>query len=263
MYGTHKVTFVEELPDMDELENASHKRIIENYEHSSPPPPSGKKGSGPYTLYENIYGGERKAPPSSMGNFTDESISKDLLLNKAMQKLPTRLDGGTIAMPPPRGEGQRLPPHISQSQQIIQEQEQQPKFFVPEYHHNQSYIIYENTKIPTYSSTMTPQPPLRPPPQRRTPHLLQRRTPPPQRRQTPQPQSQSHQSHHSLCSMINEHISTCSLCNNLYITTIKSKCKTQPRSMSTVFFVIIIIILIIVCFILMKKLWNQSANLSV
>jgi hypothetical protein len=242
---------------MEELENASHKRIIENYEHSSPPPP--KKGTGPYTLYENIYGGERQAPPSRMGNFTDESISKDLLLNKAMQKLPSRLDGGTIGMPSSsQGEGQRLPP-LPPPQQVRQEQEQQPKFFVPEYQHNQSYIIYENTKIPTYSSTMTPQPPLRrtrpPPPYRR---------PPPQRRRTPPPQPQSKQEqHHSLCSMINEHISSCSLCNNLYITTIKSKCKTQPRSMSTVFFVVIIIILIIVCFILMKKLWNQSAILSV
>lgn len=258
MYVPRKVTFVENLPPMDELESASHKRIIENYEHSSPPPPPGKK-LGPYTLYENIYGGDQKIPPPSrLSNFNDESSSKDLLLNKAIQKLPSRLEGGNLSMPMPQQQQHHRPelPSSPPPPALYEE----PKFFVPEYHQNQSYIIYENTKIPTYSSTSNT---FSPPPPLRRPHSHYRRPPQqplyPLRHRRPIPSS-PHPSpqQQSLCSAINEHISSCSLCNNLYITTIKSKCKPQSRSMSTVIFVIIILILSIICFIMLKKLWKQG-----
>ena len=247
MYPSKKVTFVENLPSMDELENASHKRVIENYEHMSPIPPPISKKNGPYTLYENIYGGESK---SISGQINEESSHKDFLLNKAMQKLPSRLEGGNLSMPMPMSPN--FPSQSSQQQQPPQFPLQppppplhpprsynEPKFIVPEYHQNQSYIIYENTKIPTYSSTYQQHNDSLPPPR-----LRQRQT-------------------QSLCSMIHEHIASCSLCNNLYITTIESKCKlpsSPSRNMNTLSISLILIILFIIIFIAIKKIWQSKTN---
>lgn len=247
---TSKVTFVENLPEMDEL--------VENYEQPSVPQQPPPKKSGFYTLYENIYGGniDKKA----MGNFQDESTNKDLLLNKAMQKLPTRMSSGDMQLPqqPSPNQHSHPPPPPPSSQQPsvythnVHEMDMQSKMYVPEHHHNKPYIIYENNQLPSYSNYMIPPPP---PKQRlRRPKSAKARRP--IKKEGEQVQV------HSLCSMINSHISSCSLCNNLYISTIKSKAKPPHRNMSTVAFVIVIIILIIVCFILMKKVWKQGVPVS-
>lgn len=245
---TSKVTFVENLPDMDEL--------VENYEQPSAPQQPPPKKSGFYTLYENIYGGniDRKA----MGDFQEESTNKDLLLNKAMQKLPTRMNSGEMQLPsppqPPSNPPSQKQPSVYTHNHL--EMDMQPKMYVPEYHHNKPYIIYENNQLPSYANYMNPPPP---PPMHRPR--------PPKRPKSAKRCGNGNKGGkevqvHSLCSMINSHISSCSLCNNLYISTIKSKAKPPQRSMSTVAFVIVIIILIIVCFILMKKVWSKGVPVS-
>lgn len=240
-----KVTFVENLPDMDEL--------IENYEQSSnqpmQPPP---KRSGAYTLYENIYGGGMESKSMGMRTkFEDESANKDILLNKALQKLPTRFTSEI------NGSGSESHNHNHR------EVEEQPKMFVQEHHHNRPYVIYENNHLPSYTLPPPLQQPSHfssyqqhnypPPPPPTTSRTRPR--PPPKRRP---PVKQQQKEIHSLCSMINSHISSCSLCNNLYISTLKSKCKPQKRNMSTVAFVIVILILITVCFLLMRRVWKLS-----
>lgn len=237
-----KVTFVENLPDMDEL--------IENYEQSSnqpmQPPP---KRSGAYTLYENIYGGGMEGKSMGMAmraKIEDESANKDILLNKALQKLPTRFTSEI------NGSGSDSHNHNHR------EVEEQPKMFVQEHHHNRPYVIYENNHLPSYTL---------PPPSSHFSSYQQHNYPPspqqPLRRPRPPPKrrplvKQQQKEIHSLCSMINSHISSCSLCNNLYISTLKSKCKPQKRNMSTVAFVIVILILITVCFLLMRRVWNLT-----
>jgi|CXWK01.1.fsa_nt_gi hypothetical protein len=250
MYNSHrtsKVTFVENLPEMDEL--------VENYEQPSTPQQPPPKKNGFYTSYENIYGGN--IDKRSMGNFQEESTNKDLLLNKAMQKLPSRMNSGDLQLPqqpsPPPPSFQPPPPPMYAHN--VHETDMQSKIYVPEHHHNKPYVIYENNQLPSYSNYMTPPPSYAPPPKRR----LKPKRPKSAKAQARRPDGVQV---HSLCSMINSHISSCSLCNNLYISTIKSKSKPPHRSMSTVAFVIVIIILIIVCFILMKKIWKQDAPIS-
>lgn len=244
-----KVTFVENLPDMDEL--------IENYEQSSnqpmQPPP---KRSGAYTLYENIYGGGMESKSMGMRTkFEDESANKDILLNKALQKLPTRFTSEINGSSSSSGGDSHN----------HREVEEQPKMFVQEHHHNRPYVIYENNHLPSYTlpPPHSPPPPSHfssyqhnYPPHPPPPPLRQSRPRPPPKKRPPVKQQQKEI--HSLCSMINSHISSCSLCNNLYISTLKSKCKPQKRNMSTVAFVIVILILITVCFLLMKRVWNLT-----
>lgn len=244
-----KVTFVENLPDMDEL--------IENYEQSSnqpmQPPP---KRSGAYTLYENIYGGSMENKSRGMRTkFEDESANKDILLNKALQKLPTRFTSEINGSSSSSGGDSHN----------HREVEEQPKMFVQEHHHNRPYVIYENNHLPSYT---LPPPHSPPPPSHFSSyqHNYPPHPPPPPRPRPPPkkrpPVKQQQKEIHSLCSMINSHISSCSLCNNLYISTLKSKCKPQKRNMSTVAFVIVILILITVCFILLRRTWNTSTSQS-
>lgn len=245
---TSKVTFVENLPDMDEL--------VENYEQPSNPQQPPPKKNGFYTMYDNIYGGniDRK----SMGDFKEESTNKDLLLNKAMQKLPSRMSSGDMQLPssaqyqhqhpaPPPPPLQ--PPMYAHNNYEV---DIQPKVYVPEHHHNKPYVVYENNHIPSY----LPPPSQSPTSQRRP---AKARCPPKRAKHRPVKSREEPKQIHSLCSMINSHISSCSLCNNLYISTIKSKSKPPQRNMSTVAFVIVIIILIIACFILMKKLYRVGS----
>jgi hypothetical protein len=246
---TSKVTFVENLPEMDEL--------VENYEQPSTPQQPPPKKNGFYTSYENIYGGN--IDKRSMGNFQEESTNKDLLLNKAMQKLPTRLNSGDMQLP------QQPNPNPPSSQPSmythnVHETEVQPKMYIPEHHHNKPYIIYENNQLPSYTNYIPPSlhPPQPPPYAPRYGRPKRPKSAKAAKARRPDEGVPVH----SLCSMINSHISSCSLCNNLYISTIKSKSKPPHRNMSTVAFVIVIIILIIVCFILMKKIWSQGSPVS-
>lgn len=242
---TSKVTFVENLPEMDEL--------VENYEQPSTPQQPPPKKNGFYTSYENIYGGN--IDKRSMGNFQEESTNKDLLLNKAMQKLPSRMNSGDLQLPQQPSPNQPPPPPPMYAHNV-QETDMQSKMYVPEHHHNKPYIIYENNQLPSYTNYMAPPPS---PPSYAPKRYLKPKRPRPKSAKARRPDGVQV---HSLCSMINSHISSCSLCNNLYISTIKSKSKPPHRNMSTVAFVIVIIILIIVCFILMKKIWKQGVPIS-
>lgn len=274
MFNRSRVTFVEELPDIDETS------IIENYEHSNPKQPSGgpppplpsKSGNSPYSYYGSVYGGNEqpKKPPSgppmptTMGNFKDESREKDLLLERAEQRRPSQ--GRIIAASPGRSDDDE------------DERYRYPRD-PPDHHaHAHPYIIYEENpmSLPKYTvSRPRPQRPVQPrqppppaypmypPPLPPTnyPHqpIYPGGPPPPNMMHPPPDQVQT-----SVCNMINKHLSTCALCSKLYTSNIKHQQKLGAaacgtgRNMSVVIYVIIILLLIITCIVLFRKLYNKS-----
>lgn len=280
MFNRSRVTFVEELPDIDETS------IIENYEHSNqkqpsgPPPPLPPKNGSAYSYYGSVYGGNEqpKKPPSGPpmpttmgpmgGNFKDENREKDALLQRAQDKLPSRQQGRIIA--PDEEDDRRY---------------QYPR---DENHHSHShpYIIYEENprSLPKY--TVTPQPrrlrpvqprpppppeyPMYPPPpppvyphQPIYPQGPPPRGPPlpPNMMPPPEPPQVT-----SVCNMINKHLATCALCSKLYTSNIKHQqklgaaCATSGvgRNMNVVIYIIIILLLIITCVVLFRKLYNKT-----
>ena len=275
MFNRSRVTFVEELPDIDETS------IIENYEHSNPkqpsggpPPPLPPKNGSAYSYYGSVYGGNEqpKKPPSgppmptTMGNFKEESREKDLLLERAEQRRPSQ--GRIIAASPGRSDDDE------------DERYRYPRD-PPDHHaHAHPYIIYEENpmSLPKYTvSRPRPQRPVQPrqppppaypmypppPPPTNYPHqpIYPGGPPPPNMMHPPPPPPDHVQT--SVCNMINKHLSTCALCSKLYTSNIKHQQKLGAacgtgRNMSVVIYVIVIILLIITCIVLFKKLYNKS-----
>lgn len=272
MFNNRRVTFVEELPDIDETS------IIENYEHSNqkqpsgpPPPLPTKSNNSAYSSYGNVYGGNEqpKRPPSGPpmpttmgggGNFKDESREKDLLLQRATQKLPSRQ--GRIIAPDEEYDDRRY---------------EYPR---DENHHSHAhpYIIYEEspTSLPKYTvsrppSRLRPVQPQPPPPS--YPMYPPPHSPPPVYPHQPIYNPQGPPPHNmmppdqvaSVCNMINKHLSTCALCSKLYTSNIKHQqklgaaCGTGLRkNMNVVIYIIIILLLIITCVVLFRKLYNKT-----
>lgn len=254
MFSNRKVTFVEELPDIDETP------IIENYEHSQqkhvgPPPPQLTKNSNTaYSYYGNVYGGpgksqehvqgQRQIPtPTTKGDFKEESREKDLLLEKAVNKLPSRRDGRTIA------------PDKYEDEEVDEERRQ--------HSHAHPYIIYEENPqfLPRYTVPGKNQRQSRPQ-QRQSPPQLQRQLLQPQQLQPSSLQSELPRSCQidttSVCSMINKHLNSCVLCSKLYTSNINTKTTTSRKNMSVVFYIIVIILLVITCIVLFRKLFNAK-----
>ena len=288
MFNRSRVTFVEELPDIDETS------IIENYEHSNqkqpsgpPPPLPSKSSNSAYSYYGNVYGGNEqpKKPPSGPpmpttmgpmgGNFKDENREKDALLQRAQDKLPSRQQGRIIA--PDEDDRRYEYPRDENRYQYPRE--------TSHHSHEHPYIIYEENprSLPKY--TVTPQPkrlrpvqprppppseyPMYPPPpppvyphQPIYPHGPHPRGPPlpPNMMPPPEPPQVT-----SVCNMINKHLASCALCSKLYTSNIKhlksgAACGTTGvgRNMNVVIYIIVIILLIITCIVLFRKLYNKT-----
>lgn len=105
MSHNNKITFTDELPSIDELEDWSKNKrepVIENYQPSD----KSNKYISPYPKYENVYKKASKPEISKMEplfkpkvDVSEEMNEKDKLYEKAVQKLPLRMDGGLIALP--------------------------------------------------------------------------------------------------------------------------------------------------------------------
>lgn len=278
MFNRSRVTFVEELPDIDETS------IIENYEHSNPKQPSGgpppplptKSNNSAYSSYGNVYGSNEqpKRPPSGPpmpttmgggGNFKDESREKDALLQRAQDKLPSRQQGRIIA--PDEDDNRRYEyPRDENRYQYPRE--------TSHHSHEHPYIIYEENpqSLPKY--TVTPQPRRQRPVQPRPPPVYPPPPPPvyphhpiypqhplpPNMMPPPEPPQVT-----SVCNMINKHLASCALCSKLYTSNIKhlksgAACGTTGvgRNMNVVIYIIVIILLIITCIVLFRKLYNKT-----
>lgn len=268
-----KVTFVEELPDMDELESMSRKRhIIENYEPPPPPPPSGKRHAS-YSLYENIYGGSSNTGSSSSsgsaGSTTslpplakltspnDDDEAKELLQQKMMQRMPTRVDGGMMAMPPQNKTLISANTIEYQEKPVLYTSQHPPHSQHPE--HTSSFVIYENPQVPhPYQNAIPPPPPHLP---RQLPQYRPYGTPPNAYRRTSivkQPRKILPKRDISLCSMVDQHIRECGLCNSLYISTLSKEMKSKKSyRMNKAMYIVTILVLIIVCIVLVKKLYSH------
>jgi hypothetical protein len=156
MYSSnHRITYIDELPPLDELENrASRNRdLIEHYQPSTNSTPT-RITNSPYASSRTMYGGDpnmRQNPvpifPSKV-NIQEELQEKEKLFEKANQKLPSRLGNGTFVMPSKMGpESQERefedygidinsfkeqPPHMSYSED---------QYVIPD----DSFIIYEES----------------------------------------------------------------------------------------------------------------------
>lgn len=107
MYGRHKITYIDELPSLDELENQASKNreLIEHYQPTTNSTPM-RITNSPYASSATMYGGDPnlKQNPQPVFlpkvNIQDEMHEKDKLFDKASQKVPSRVDGATLAMSP-------------------------------------------------------------------------------------------------------------------------------------------------------------------
>jgi hypothetical protein len=275
MFNRSRVTFVEELPDIDETS------IIENYEHSNPKQPSGpppplptKSNNSAYSSYGNVYGSNEqpKRPPSGPpmpttmgpmgGNFKDESREKDALLQRAQDKLPSRQQGRIIA--PDEDDDRRY---------------EYPRDDRQSHHsHSHPYIIYEENPgvLPKYTVSRPPSRlrPVQPPQPPSYPMYPPPHSPPPvyphqpiyNPQGPPPPNMMPPDQVASVCNMINKHLSSCALCSKLYTSNIKHQqklgaaaCGTGLRkNMNAVIYTIIILLLIITCIVLFRKLYNKT-----
>lgn len=183
MYSSrHKITYIDELPPLDELENqaARNKNLIEHYQPTTNSTPA-RINNSPYASSSTMYGGDPnlKQNPQPMFlpkiNIQDEMYEKDKLLDKASQKVPSRIDGATLAMPAKLGPDSMEREYEDYGIDINQiKKGGQPKISYSESQYvipDESYIIYEESN--SNNKRMNHPPPKR----------TQRRTQPPQPRQ--------------------------------------------------------------------------------
>jgi hypothetical protein len=210
MYGRHEITYIDKLPPLDELENQAtrNKDLIERYQPTTNSTPS-RITQSPYASSATMYGGDPnlKSNPTpvfpSKTNAQDEFIEKDKLFERASQKIPSRVDGATLAMPAKLGPnsmekefedyGIDMKHHSSSDKRPIISYSQQ-EYIIPD----ESFIIYEESnnkmtntpppqtrpnwqnKIPSYQSTPTKS--------RQSTPIKSRQSTPPKSRQSPPPQ---------------------------------------------------------------------------
>jgi len=175
MYGRNKITYIDELPSLDELENQASKNrdLIERYQPTTNSTPM-RITNSPYASSATMYGGDPnlKQNPQPIFlpkvNIQDEMHEKDKFYDKASQKVPSRVDGATLAMPP-RGYDNMSPRGATLYNNILssnyedygidmkQAKEGEPKMSYSENQYvipDESYIIYEEPN----NKRMNPQP---------------------------------------------------------------------------------------------------------
>ncbi len=186
-YSEKKITFLDELPPLSDLEHASRNQpnrmpLVENFNSHN-----NNNRSSPYSSYSTIYGGESKkteegfrggnrGDPSGgggggrggRGGGEDDNHVKEQMMNKAVQKLGVAPDGNNLAM-----YMERHPPSSSLDSNIPHPQAQarlQPALPPHQVHYrphtheyvipDDSYVIYEepSSLIPSYHVVHSPQP---------------------------------------------------------------------------------------------------------
>jgi hypothetical protein len=187
MYGRHKITYIDTLPPLDELENQAsrNKDLIEHYQPTTNSTPM-RITNSPYASSATMYGGDPnlKQNPQPVFlpkvNVQEELQEKDKLYQKASQKVPTRIDGGTLAMPAKLGPNSLEREYEDYGIDLKQIKDgHEPKISYSESQYvipDESYIIYEESGN---NKRMNHPPPPKKPSRR-----------PPQKQQTPQPQPQ-------------------------------------------------------------------------
>lgn len=174
-YSEKKITFLDELPPLSDLEHASRNQpnrmpLVENFNSHN------NNRSSPYSSYSSIYGGDSKkteegfrGPPPNRGGpggpREDDSRVKEQMMDKAVQKLGVSPDGNNLAM-----YMERRPPSSSLDGNIPHPQAQarlQPAMPPHQVHYrpheyvipDDSYVIYEepSSLIPSYH-VVPPQP---------------------------------------------------------------------------------------------------------
>lgn len=188
MYGRHKITYIDTLPPLDELENQAsrNKDLIEHYQPTTNSTPM-RITNSPYASSATMYGGDpnMKQNPQPVFlpkvNVQEELQEKDKLYQRASQKVPTRVDGGTLAMPAKLGPNSLEREYEDYGIDLKQLKDgHEPKVSYSESQYvipDESYIIYEESNNKRMNHPPSSKKPSRRPPQ----------TPRPQQ-QTPQPQ---------------------------------------------------------------------------
>lgn len=156
MYSSnHRITYIDELPPLDELENRASKNrdLIEHYQPSTNSTPT-RITNSPYASSKTMYGGDpnmRQNPqpifPSKV-NIQEELQEKDKLFEKAHQKLPSRLDNGTFILPSKMGPDSQEREFEDYGINVKSFKEQSPhmsysedQYIIPD----DSFIIYEES----------------------------------------------------------------------------------------------------------------------
>lgn len=105
------VTYIEELPPLSELEHqavasaAGRPALIEHYSPRGTGAVRVMGSTSPYASSATMYGGDPNRKPNPIQlfppriNMQEEMDEKDKLLDKATQKIPSRIDGAVMAMP--------------------------------------------------------------------------------------------------------------------------------------------------------------------
>lgn len=179
MYGRHKITYIDELPSLDELENQASKNrdLIERYQPTTNSTPM-RITNSPYASSATMYGGDPnlKQNPQPIFlpkvNIQDEMNEKDKLFDRATQKVPTRIDGGTLAMPAKLGPNSMEREYEDYGIDLKQlKNGGEPKVTYSENQYvipDESYIIYEEP-----NNKRMNHPPQQKKPQRRPPSKSQ------------------------------------------------------------------------------------------
>lgn len=308
MYSRHKITYIDELPPLDELENQAvqNRVLIEHYQpttNSTPP----RISKSPYASSTTMYGGDPnlKNPQQLFQpkvNIQDEMYEKDKLFEKASQKIPSRIDGPTLAMPAKLG-----PNSMEKEYYHSQKEYEDYGIDVTEFVNNKptmsyspseyvipdaSYIIYEESNNkrmnhpPPQKKQRAPiqrknQPCKKPPAwnnkipsynpylQYHNSHLQYQLQPPPLPHPPPHHIPHYYNGHQymqqppHICSLISTHLTECPLCMRLYVARKQFSCKDDDKSRNISSAIyMIIIIFLIICCIYMFKRIMNKNNSS-
>jgi hypothetical protein len=246
-YSEKKITFLDELPPLADLEHASRNQpnrmpLVENFNSQN------NNRSSPYSSYASIYGGDSKkteegfrGPPPNRGGGPggpreDDNRVKEQMMDKAVQKLGVLPDGNNLAM-----YMERRPPSSSMDSNIPHPQARlQPAKPPHQVHYrpheyvipDDSYVIYEepSSLIPSYHVLPPQSLPLHPPRiqsqikyvddydfDMKKRHKRDRKMKKHGDISMPMPMSMQPDQTIQPCQIIYNHMRSCPLCSRLYI----------------------------------------------